>query len=127
MDGIGGYTPEEFFDRTRNVLVISLRNNLRKKVKLALRCKLYKPTDSHPEKEYAFHSKQLLNLRAEGVEEVLQHMIDEILERLDKILAKESGLTFSCIVKLELHTAPYVPLRAEGYLPLRIKEKRLSI
>ena len=44
--------------------------------------------------------------------------MDRILENIAKYMAMESDVRFHSIIKFELHTVRYKPLRGETYIPL---------
>ena len=98
-----------------------LRNNRRTKVKLIFKCYMEK-TSILGEliiQPFAFHSKIKVNLDGTDEEELYITMTEEIIEKMAKLQqATGSGWRLHSIIKLELHTVRYNPLRIEKWVPL---------
>ena len=63
---------------------------------------------------FAFHSKNYNNLDGTDEEELYITMTEEIIERMVALQqANGSGWRLHSIIRLELHTASYNPLRRE--------------
>ena len=45
-------------------------------------------------------------------------MVERILEEIAKFISKDSDVRFHSVIKLELHTVEYVPLRGDTWIPL---------
>ena len=65
-----------------------------------------------------FHSCIEVNLDGTDQEDLYDTMVDRILENIAKSMAMGSDVRFHSIIKLELHTVSYIPLRGETYIPL---------
>ena len=65
-----------------------------------------------------FHSGIEVNLDWTDEKNLYDTMIERILEKIATFLATESEIRFYSIIKLELHTVSYKPLRGETYIPL---------
>ena len=75
-----------------------------------LRTSEIKPSD--------FHSDIEVNLDGTDEKELYDTMIERILENIATFLATKSDVRFHSVIKFELHTASYEPLRGETYIPL---------
>ena len=110
-----------FFASARENITSVLRNNRRTKVKLIFKCYMEKPsilgeTIIQP---FAFHSTIEVNLDGTDEEELYITMTEKILEKMAKLeQATGSGWRLHSIIKLELHTVRYNPLRGETWVPL---------
>ena len=45
-------------------------------------------------------------------------MVERILENLATFLLTDSEVTFHSVIKLDLHTVNYMPLKGDSYIPL---------
>ena len=66
----------------------------------------------------AFHSATEVYLDGTDEKELYDTMVEEILEKIAKFQSMGSGWRFHSVIRLELHTVQYNPLRGETYLPL---------
>ena len=68
---------------------------------------------------FAFHSEIHINLDGTDEEELYITMIEEVIEKMVALQqATGSPWRLHSIIKLELHTASYNPLRGETWVPL---------
>ena len=65
-----------------------------------------------------FHSGTHINLESTGVKEILAAMINKILEQIGDYQRNGSGWYFKEVVRLEIHTVDYKPMRGSSYIPL---------
>ena len=131
INGTEGYDARSFLYGARENITSVLRNNRRTKVKLFFKCYMQK-TDGDGEliiQPFAFHSNIEVNL--EGTDEVNLYvtMTERILEKIATLLATTSEWRLHSIIKLELHTVSYNPLRGETYfkLPKELSNKNAII
>ena len=121
IDGMGRTDARSFFASARENITSVLRNNRRTKVKLIFKCYMEKPsilgeTIIQP---FAFHSTIEVNLDGTDEEELYITMTEKILEKMAKLeQATGSRWRLHSIIKLELHTVRYNPLRGETWVPL---------
>ena len=115
-----GYDERSFLDGARENITSVLRNNRKTQVKLIFKCYMKKKKDIDGEliiRAFDFHSKPKVNL--DGTDEELYiTMTEEILENMATLLANDSEWSLHSIIKLELHTVRYNPLRGEKWVPL---------
>ena len=120
IDGIEGFDARSFLDGVRENITSVLRNNRRTKVKLILKCIMEKGII--PEeiiiKPADFHSNIEVNLDGTDEDNHYVMMTERILEKLAAFLKKGSGWRLRSIIRLELHTVSYDPLRGETWVPL---------
>ena len=69
-------------------------------------------------KPYAFHSRIEVNLDGTDEKELYDTMVERILENLAKFFIETNDTRFHSVIKFELHTVSYKPLRGETYIPL---------
>ena len=117
INGIAGYDALSFLQNARENITNVLRNNRRTKVKLIFKCYIeflrtneIKPAD--------FNSNIAVNLERTDEKELYDTMVERVLENLATFLATESEMRFHSVIKLELHTVSYKPLRGETWIPL---------
>ena len=121
VDGMAGYDARRFLDSARENITSVLRNNRRTKVKLILKC--YMEKTSIPGEiviqPFAFHSNIEVNLDGTDEEELYITMTEKIIEKMATLQqATGSGWRLHSIIKFELHTVRYNPLRGETWVPL---------
>ena len=121
IDGKDGFDPQSFMDGARENMTGLLRNNRNTKVKLILKCYMISERDNLI-KDFPFHSEIEINVEGTDENEIYTTMTDTILERIANLINGSSGggsgWIFYKIIKLELHTASYRPLRGNTWIPL---------
>ena len=119
--GKDGFDPQSFMDGARENMIRLLRNNRNTKVKLILKCYMISERDNLI-RDFPFHSEIEINVEGTNENEIYTTMTDTILERIANLINGSSGggsgWIFCKIIKLELHTASYIPLRGNTWLPL---------
>ena len=134
IDGINcidGYNGDSFCNSAEDSITKVLRENRQTKVKLIFKCYMEKEKDEEviigP---FDFHSKIEVNLDGTDENELYEIMIDTIKEKIDKLqFAEGSGWRLHSIIKIELHTVEWVPLRESSYIeiPKELKGKKAII
>ena len=121
VDGREGTDVRSFLHDARENITSVLRNNRRTKVKLILKCYMEK-TSTLGEiiiRPFAFHSNIEVNLDGTDEEELYNTMTERIIEKMATLQQAEgSGWRLHSIIKLELHTVSYNPLRGETWIAL---------
>ena len=121
IDGKEGFDPQSFMDGARENMTGLLRNNRNTKVKLILKCYMISERDNLI-KDFPFHSEIEINVEGTDENEIYITMTDTILERIANLINGSSGggsgWVFYKIIKLELHTVSYRPLRGNIWIPL---------
>ena len=121
IDGKDGFDPQSFMDGARENMIGLLRNKRNTKVKLILKCYMISERDNLI-RDFPFHSEIEINVEGTDENEIYITMTDTILERIANLINGSSGggsgWIFYKIIKLELHTASYRPLRGNTWLPL---------
>ena len=117
IDSKLGFDPQSFLDGSRENIIRVLRDNRNTKVKLILKCYMeflttneIKPSD--------FHSNIEVNLDGTDEKDLYDTMVERILEKIATFLATKSDVRFQSVIKFELHTVSYKPLRGETWIPL---------
>ena len=70
---------------------------------------------------HAFHSEIEVNLDGTDEKEIYDRMVGRVLENIAKFIDGGGGgpmLDFYSVIKLQLHTVSYMPLRGETWVPL---------
>ena len=117
IDGKLGFDPQSFSDGACENMIRVLRDNRNTKVKLILNCYMEFPTTNEIVPRN-FHSYIEVNLDGTNEEDLYDMMVDRVLENIAKNMAMGSDVRFYSIIKFELHTVRYKPLRGETYIPL---------
>ena len=121
IDGKDGFDPQSFMDGAHENMIELLRNNRNTKVKLILKCYMLSERDNLI-RDFPFHSNIEVNVEGTDENEIYITMTDTILERIANLINGSSGggsgWVFYKIIKLELHTVSYRPLRGNTWIPL---------
>ena len=110
-----------FLQRVRGNITSILGNNRRTKVKLILTCNMEKPSilGEIIIEPSGFHSNIEVNLDGTDEDELYITMTERIIENMAAMQQVEgSGWRFHSIIRLELHTVSYNPLRGETWVAL---------
>ena len=121
IDGKEGFDPQSFMDGACENMTGLLRNNRNTKVKLILKCYMISERDNLI-KDFPFHSEIEINVEGTDENEIYITITDTILERIANLINGSSGggsgWVFYKIIKLELHTVSYRPLRGNIWILL---------
>ena len=121
IDGKEGFGPQSFMDGAHENMTELLRNNRNTKVKLILKCYMISEKDNLI-RDFPFHSNIEVNVEGTNENDIYIIMTDTILERIANLINGSSGggsgWVFYKIIKLELHTVSYRPLRGNTWIPL---------
>ena len=121
INGIEGYDARSFLQNARKNITSVLRDNRKTKVKLIFKCymektsilgeQIIRPTD--------FHCDIEVNLDGTDEDELYITMVERVLENMAEFQRREgSPWRLYSIIKLELHTVSYKPMRGETWIPL---------
>ena len=116
-----GYDAQSFLDSARENITSVLRNNRKTKVQLILKCYMEKTSilGEIVIQPFAFHSNIEVNLDGTDEEELYITMTEKIIEKMAALQqATGRGWKLHSIIRLELHTVRYNPLRGETWVPL---------
>ena len=119
-------------DGARENMTELLRNNRNTKVKLILKCYMLSEKDNLI-RDFPFHSNIKVNVEGTNENDIYIIMTDTILERIANLINGSSGggsgWVFYKIIKLELHTVSYRPLRGNTWirLPKELADKKAII
>ena len=117
IDGIEGYDAESFLDGARENMTRVLQNNRNTKVKLIFKCNMHRlRTDEIL--PCGFHSDIEVNPDGTDERELYDTMVERTLEKIATYLATKSDFRFHSVIKFELHTVSYRPLKGETWIPL---------
>ena len=117
IDGKLGFDPQSFLDGARENMIRVLRDNRNTKVKLILKCYMDFPTRNEI-KPVNFHSCIEVKLAGTNEEDLYDTMMGIILQTIAKYMATGSDVRFHSIIKFELPTVSYEPLRGETHILL---------
>ena len=115
--------PLQFFRNKISILKDFLRNHRNTKVRFVLVCMMEKKDGNYKlsikvQDKAFFHSDSFINLKSTDVKEILSKSIKQIIEKITIFQRNGSGWYFKRIIKLEIHTVKYNPLKGSSYIPL---------
>ena len=118
INGIEGFDPRSFLQDARQNITSVLRNNRKTKVKLIFKCIMER--GNNPEemviKPADFHSDIEINLDGTDEKDLYDTMVERILEKMVTFQNGGSPWRLRSIIRLELHTVSYKPLRGETWI-----------
>ena len=120
INGIEGFDARNFLDDARENMTRVLRENWETKVKLIFKCYMERPSTLGETviKPANFHSDNHIYLEGTDEDDIYIILTERILEKMATFQSGGSGWRLYCIIKLELHTTRYNPLRGETWIPL---------
>ena len=121
VNGREGTNVRSFLHSVRENITSVLRHNRRTKVKLILKCYMEKSSilGEIVIRPSNFSSNIEVNLDGTDEDELYITMTERIIENMAAMQQVEgSGWRLHSIIKLELHTVSYNPLRGETWVPL---------
>ena len=132
IDGIEGYDARTFLFYARRIITRILRNNRNTKVKLIFKCQMIHSINNIII-EFGFHSNIEVNLKGTDKDNIYTIMTVKILEKIARHIKGDGGggigWAFYRVMKLELHTVSYKPVRGETWIPLpkELADKKVII
>ena len=100
-------------DERQNITNV-FRNNRKTKVRLILKCNMERQTNSGTViQPSAFHSDIEANLNGTDEKELYDTMVERVIEKMATFQSMGSVWRLHSIIRLELHTVRYNPLRGE--------------
>ena len=119
IKGVEEFDPLKFLQYARQNMTSVLKNNRGTKVKLVLICKMERLGNYEGViQPCACHSIIEVNLDGTDEKELYDLMIEIILEKIATFQSMGSMRRFHSVIRLELHTMKYKPLKGETYIPL---------
>ena len=134
--GIPGIRPPEYFNRVFTTVEGMLKNNRNVKFKMVLVClferisvKTNKGVEKLEDYEAFFSTSNYKNLKSTNIEKLLKKGFGKILKDLEEFQMNGSGWYFKEVLRLEVHTVEYNPIKGSSYidLPECIKNKQAII
>ena len=136
VEGEFGLTPIEFFKKHYNLLKTFLKDHKNILFSFVLVCMMEQPVVTRnqgiveiKEAKAFFNSETRLNIASSDEEELIKKCIKEIMKKFEAFQRNSSGWHFKEVLKLEIYTADFHPMKGSTYLPLPewIKNKRAII
>ena len=130
IEGKAGYDAESFLREIKSHVVDLLKRIPETKIKMCLQCVMEKIDIKTGETKFArpaFWSQIEVNLKATDRDELYENMSDLIKEKKTKFERVEgTGWKFRSIIKLEIQTVKYKPLKGGSWidLPDELKKKQ---
>ena len=123
IDGKPGITPFKYFAEKASQLKEFLRNHRNTKIRMILVCIREKQISEKIKKFYVqdkayFNTETHINLESSDVKVILSKMIKEIFEKIHKYQMNGSAWYFKEVIRLEIHTVDYKPIKGSTYIPL---------
>ena len=127
IDGKPGLTPLQYFAKIVTQLKDFLRNHRNIKVRMILVCEMEqqiiekvkgKSKINLSEDEGYFQSETYINLEKTDVKVILSRMLREIMIKLADYQMNGSGWYFKEVIRLEIHTVDYKPMKGKSHIPL---------
>src|SRR5688572_24100945 len=121
IQGTGGIDITSFLNAVRPQVVSLLMKNRGEKVQFNLVCVMEKvdmKSGEVVETEANFKSKTVIVLEATDVGEIYSNAVDKIKESMASYQMRGSNWRFRAVLKLDIDTVEYTPLKGNSYIPL---------
>ena len=123
IDGKPGIKPLDYFKEKGKLLLKFMRKHKNIKFRMILYCKMRiierdKGLIFFNYHYKGFSSKTHPNIGSIDAKDILIITIKEILDEIHYAPMKDSGLTFDEVIRLEIHTVEYKPMKGSTYIPL---------
>jgi hypothetical protein len=131
-DGKPGYDQKSFMNYVKNKALKVLESNKNNNINFTLTCTMEKVDLRSGEikrAEVPFHTKQEPVLESTDISEIYENAIDKIEETLQIFQNRGSNWRFASVLKFEINTFRYEPLKGKSYIPLpkALAEKKAII
>ena len=135
IEGDPNLTPDEFFEKNKNLIELFFKKNKNIKANFVLVCDMQQPLfDKHglygyKEDESYFRTEEKRVLKSTNVEKLVKDNVKKITLDIDKYQQNGSGWYFKNIKELQLNVVEYSPQKGSSYikLPDWIKNKNAII
>ena len=136
FEGIPGIRPPEYFNRVFTTVEGMLENNRNVKFSMVFVClfeRISVKNDKGVEKlenfEAFFSTRNYKNLKSTNIENLLKKGFSKILTDLEEFKNSGSGWYFKEVLRLEVNTVEYNPIKGSSYIDLLewIKNKKAII
>ena len=126
IEGKPGVLPWDYFGEKADQIKDFLRNYRNTKVRMILVCLMEKQIIEkskeskiiYEQSNAYFQSQTKINLEKTEVKDIHNEMIKEILNILSIYQKNGSGWYFKEVIRLEIHTVEYKPMKGGSYIPL---------
>ena len=132
IDGKEGYDPQSFMKAVKSQVVGLLNNNRQNKFNFVLTCVMERvdmKTGEVDSSNVPFATKATVVLESTDVDDLYENSIDKIVETMTAFQMRGSNWRFASVVKLEINSFSYVPLKGKSYikLPEKLAKKKAII
>ena len=121
IDGIDGIDAESFLNAVESRVVSLLSQNRQTKINLVLTCTMERvniKTGEVDSDDIPFRSLTEVVLDSTDVNEIYNKAKDKIMESMASFQMRGSNWRFRAVVKLDINTVIYKPLKGSSYIPL---------
>src|SRR5271166_2546905 len=121
IDGMEGIDAVSFLNSVRSQVISQISGNPMTKINTVLTCTMERVDMRSGEvitAECPFVSKTEVVLAGTDVNEIYRNASDKILESMANFQSQGSNWRFKNIVKMDINTAIYKPLKGKSYIPL---------
>jgi len=121
IDGVAFYDPKLFLEEVRFTVINLLTENRQVKVYFVLSCimeRIDMKSGDVVSVEAHFSSKNATNLDSTDVDVLYNNGVDKMLESMTMFQQQGSNWRFKSVIRLDINTMPYKPLKGKSYIPL---------
>ena len=121
LNMIRSYDPESFLEKVKPTVLAFFEKHSGIKTKLILECKMEKidpATGKNKIVDASFASNPEIVLQGTDIPAIYDNMTDKVLENMTTFQRQGSNWRFHSIVKMDIHTVKYQPLKGSSYIPL---------
>ena len=124
IDGKPAILPKDFFEEKRELIEQFFKNYRETKIRMVMICKMEKEEkfaenlSSIKQATFYFQSKTFINIEATNEYNIIDHIEEDILEKISVLQEEDSGWYFKEVMGLEIHIVDYKPMKGSSYIPL---------
>ena len=122
IDGHNAPDALSFLVNAQPQVISFLSSNRQKKVNFVLTCVMervdMKTGEVHIANDVPFVSKTVAILESTDINKIYRNAADKIMESIASFLSQESDWRFKAVVKFDINTIVYKPLKGSSYIPL---------
>ena len=122
IDGHNAPDALPFLVNAQPQVISFLSSNRQKKVNFVLTCVMervdMKTGEVYIANDVPFVSKTVVILDSTDISQIYRNAVDKIMEIIASFLSQESDWRFKAVVKFDINTIVYKPLKGSSYIPL---------
>ena len=125
IDGKPAILPTDFFEEKTELIEQFFKNHRNTKIRMVMICEMEKEefikgkiTPIYHQGTFYFQSETFINIEETNEYDIINHMEEDILEKIIYFQKEGTGWYFKKLMSLEIHIVDYKPMKGSSYIPL---------